>query len=368
MFEKIAVRDTVVVMLAFLASLTGCAPLSTTPSLYDVGVPLESRSITAENPTGARGEGGRAASALGVGRKGSPNIYIQPGQTVQICDIEGPGVIRHIWMTQAQTPQVLQGLVLRAYWDHQPHPSIEVPIGPFFGVMHGKVSAYESAVHSVNAKAGFNNWMPMPFRKNARIELTNESNQLTPVFFSIDYTLGDELPEETGCLHALYRRENPTTLGRDFEILPRRQGKGRFLGCLIGIRTLSENWWGEGEIKFYLDGDREYPTICGTGTEDYVGQSWGLQDAAYLFMGTSLHPGSDWKAGEFNTIYRWHIPDPIYWKEDIRITIQQIGHNTKALYERQDDWSACAFWYEALESAPLPHATRYLDRVKDGIQ
>lgn len=271
-------------------------------------------------------------------------------------------------MTQGQSTEILQGLVLRFYWDGQTHPSIEAPIGPFFGLMHGKVSAYQSAVHSVNAMAGLNNWMAMPFRQHVKIEITNESDQMTPIFYSIDYTLGDKLPAETGYLHAIYRRENPTTLGEDFEILPRRTGQGRFLGCMLGIRPLVDKWWGEGEFKVYLDGDREYPTICGTGTEDYVGQSWGMQGATHLYTGTSLYPGNDWQPGELNTFYRWHIKDPIYWNEDVRITIQQIGHGgTAGLFERQDDWSTCSFWYEPVPSAPLPMMPDYAARIVDYV-
>lgn len=317
------------------------------PDVYDLGVHVRSRTISFENPTGAKGSAGKAASSLGVGRKGSPAKHIQPGESIVLCDIEGPGVIRHIWLTVWPTVEALQGIVIRAFWDNQKHPSIEAPLGSFFGTMHGQPRAYQSAVHSVNARAGLNTWMEMPFRGHAKIVIQNESAHKALVFYNIDLTLGDKLPPELGYLHSAYRRENPTTLRKDFEVLPTRKGKGRYLGCVLGIRTLSSNWWGEGEFKVYLDGDEDFPTICGTGTEDYVGQSWGLQNAAFLYAGTCL------QSNDLNTIYRWHIKDPIYWKKNIRATIQQIGYRD-GLYERQDDWSVCSFWYEPIPSDPLP--------------
>ena len=334
--------------------------------IYELDVPVESRTISFENPAGEKGKGGTTPSKIGVGRKGRPAREFSPGHSYTLCDIKGPGEIRHIWVTVRKSADTLQGIVVRAYWDGQKHPSIEAPLGAFFGIMHGKVGAHQSAVHSVNPEAGMNIWLAMPFAKQAKITLTNESRTSTSLFYYIDYTTGDKLPSKFGRLHVLYRRENPTTLKEDFEILPKRTGKGRFVGCVLGIRTLEENWWGEGEVKVFLDGDKEFPTICGTGTEDYIGQSWGTQNVAYLYGGTSL------TEDKLNTIYRWHIKDPIYWKKDVRITIQQIGWSQQVndktgsgLYERQDDWSCCAFWYEPVPSAPLPAMPDYAARIKD---
>lgn len=325
--------------------------------VYDLASPAHSRQISFENPTGAKGAGAKAAGKLGPGRKGAPFKILHAGKTMLLCDIKGPGVIGHVWMTMHNQPQLLQGIVIRAYWDHQSHPSIEAPLGPFFGTMHGQLRAYQSAVHSINAAAGLNCWMPMPFKKNARIELVNQSSTSTPIYYQIDYTVGDKLPRELGFLHAVYRRENPTQLKKDFEILPKRRGKGRFLGCVLGVRALWPGWWGEGEFKVYLDGDKQFPTICGTGTEDYIGQSWTVQDAQFLYGGTSLIHDN------LCTMYRWHIKDPIYWKKDVRITMQQIGNNQHGLSERQDDWSVCSFWYEPLPSQPLPPMPGYEARV-----
>lgn len=184
------------------------------PYLLDTG--LLSRSISFENPTGAPGEGGKAASNLGVGRKGAPCRKFKPGETVQLCDIEGPGAIRHIWMTMRSDPAILRGFVIRAWWEGQEHPSIECPVGDFFGFAHGKAMPYHSAVHSVGSEAGMNIWLPMPFGKRAKFTLTNESDRETTVFYQIGYTLGDKLPDDVGRLHVLFRRENPTTEKKDF--------------------------------------------------------------------------------------------------------------------------------------------------------
>ena len=339
--------------------LAACTSARGVDEVYDLSSPAESRQVSFENPTGGKGAGGKAASKLGVGRKGAPNITLEPGQTVQLCDIKGPGVIRHIWMTMHNRPDLLGGIVIRAYWDGQAHPSIEAPVGPFFGTMHGKLRAYQSAVHSVNAAAGLNCWFAMPFKKNARIELVNQSSGATPLYYQIDHTVGDKLPADLGYLHALYRRENPTQLKKDFELLPKRSGKGRFLGCVVGVRALEGGWWGEGEFKVYLDGDDEFPTICGTGMEDHFGQSWSVQDAQYLYAGTSLMHDN------LCTLYRWHIKDPIYWKKDIRITMQQIGNGKDGLFERQDDWSVASFRYEPLPSQPLPAMPDYKARMEN---
>jgi hypothetical protein len=315
---------------------------------YQLNTGLVSRSISFENPTGAPGEGGKAASPLGVGRKGQPAKQIKPGETVQLCDIEGPGTIRHIWLTTNHYPAALRGLVLRAWWEGQKHPSIECPVGDFFGMAHGRVMPYCSAVHSVGSSAGMNLWLPMPFSKRVKFEFTNETDKAVPLFYQITYTLGDKHAADVGRLHTLFRRENPTTLKQDFELLPLRKQKGRYVGAVIGIRNLHpDQWWGEGEIKVYMDGDKDFPTICGTGSEDYVGLSWGVQQTPFLYNGCSLN------AKNFVSMYRWHLVEPIAWQRECRITIQQIAYK-KGLAETQDDWSCATFWYEPVPSAALP--------------
>ena len=328
---------------------------------YDLNTGLQSRSISFENPAGARGEGGKTSSPLGQGRKGSPAKTINPGETVTLCDITGSGTIRHIWMTGPRNPETLRSAVIRAYWDGQPHPSIECPVGDFMGFAHGKVMAYHSAVHSCGKNAGMNIWLPMPFTTSARITFTNESSKETPLFYQIDYTIGDTHKEDIGRLHVLFSRANPTTLKQDFTILPKRTGRGRFIGAVLGIRYDDERWWGEGEIKIYMDGDTDFPTICGTGSEDYVCLSYGMQQTPFLFNGCSLN---DTK-GHYVSMYRWHLPDPIYWNEDCRITIQQIGWSKDGLFERQDDWSTATFWYEPVPGAPLPEMPDTAARIAD---
>jgi len=316
------------------------------PYLLDTG--LVSRSISFENPTGAPGEGGKAASNLGPGRKGAPMRPIKPGQSVQLCDIEGPGTIRHIWLTTAREPVVQRACVIRAFWDAQEHPSIECPIGDLFGFAHGKIMPYRSAAHSVGETGGRNIWLPMPFTRRAKMTFTNESEKTVPLFYQIDYTLGDKHPAGVGRLHVLFRRENPTTEKADFELLPKRNQKGRYVGAVIGIRNLHpEQWWGEGEVKVYMDGDREFPTICGTGSEDYVGLAWGIQQTPFLYNGCSLNQR------DFVSMYRWHLPDPVAWQREARITIQQIAWKGR-LAETTDDWSTATFWYEPVPSEALP--------------
>lgn len=329
---------------------------------------LRSRSISFENPTGEPGEGGRAASPLGVGRKGAPARLLEPGEIVTLADITGPGTIRHIWMTTLNVPELLRSAVVRAYWEGQEHPSVEAPIGDFAGFAHGKVTAYQSAVHSVGENAALNVWFEMPFVEHAHLSLANEGRLPMPLFYQIDYTLGDRHPADVGRLHVLFRRENPTTMGKDFELLPQRRGKGCFLGAVMGVRVEDQRWWGEGEVKFYLDGDEDFATIVGTGAEDYVGLSFGMQETPFLYHGASLNRDG------FISMYRWHVRDPVYWRESCRVTIQQIGHRGTAyrwedyphqLYERADDWSTATFWYEPVPSAPLPPFPGVEARIRD---
>lgn len=335
---------------------------------YELDTGLVSRSISFESPTGVPGAGGKAASHLGVGRKGSPMRVVKPDSMFVLCDIEGPGTIRHIWITTSRTPENLRSIVIRFYWDGQEHPSIECPVGDFMGFAHGKVMPYHTAVHSCGQNAGMNIWLPMPFTKRAYITFTNEGGKEIPLYYQIDYTTGDTHPADVGRLHCLFVRENPTTLTKDFTILPKRTGKGRFIGTILGIRFEDKHWWGEGEIKIFMDGDTEYPTICGTGSEDYVCLSYGMQQTPFLYNGCSLN---DQEKG-YVSMYRWHLPDPIYWKQECRITIQQIGWSREmreekgsGLYERTDDWSSSTFWYEPVPSEPLPAMPGIDERIAD---
>jgi hypothetical protein len=360
------------------------AQLYTHEKLYDLNTGIQSRSISFENPTGEKGQGGKTSNHLGIGRKGFPAKQIIPNEEVILCDIEGPGTIRHIWMTGdwKDNNQLLRTTIIRAYWDGQKHPSIECPLGDFMGLAHGKVTSYQSSVHSVGEEAALNIWLPMPFVNHARITLTNESNTAFTLFYQIDYTINDEHDKDIGRLHVCFRRENPTNQKSDFEILPKRIGKGRFIGVVLGIRTLYTGWWGEGEIKFYMDGDNDFPTICGTGSEDYVGLSYGIQQTTFLYHGCNLIYNSDSViqvkdyitnepkdiGSQYISMYRWHLPDPIYWEKECRVTIQQIGWSPNVknqLFERQDDWSSATFWYEPIPSDILPEIPSAENRIMD---
>lgn len=345
----------------FNNTLSAGSGLSAIDEPYRLDEGLVSRSISFENPTGAPGQGGRTAGKLGPGRKGSPAKQIGPGEKIQLCDIAGSGTIRHFWLTTNPDPNptILRGVVLRGWYDDQEHPSVECPLGDFFGLAHGKLTPYQSAIHSISPNGGLNIYLPMPFTKRVRIVLCNESGQSVRLYYQIDYTFGDKHPSDVGRLHVLFRRENPTREKRDFELLPKRSQKGRFIGSLIGVRNLFPNqWWGEGEMKAYLDGDKEFPTICGTGSEDYVGMSRGIQQMTFLYSGCNLNQR------EFVSMYRWHLPDPIFWKKDALITIQQIGYQN-GLIENSNDWSCATFWYEPVPSAPLPTMPDLTARISE---
>ena len=292
------------------------------PSRIDLS--LESRAITFENPTGARGAGGVAHG----GRKGAPQKVLAPGETVTLADIEGPGTVRHIWMTfPPAPPEVMRGLWFEIYYDGGREPSVSVPGLDFFGLPLGRPVPYASALTAAQEGRGFNAYYPMPFRGRLRMVLTNSSARPLSFYYQVDYTLDSALPDDAGYLHVSFRRENPTIMYRDFVIADGLRGPGRFLGCVVGIRMLDKGpWYGEGEVKVYLDGDRDLPTICGTGLEDYVGSAWGMGAHAAPYGGSPLEvTAPSRRTPDFVSFYRWHVPDPVVFREDLRVTIQQIG-------------------------------------------
>lgn len=345
------------------------------PEQLAAGLPFlderRSRSITAENPTGEKGQGGRAAGPLGKGRKGSPCLEnLAPGQTAVLADIQGTGIIQHIWMTMTDKTTdadryVLRDVIIRMYWDGEPQPAVECPLGDFFCNGFGQYYPVRSALVAVNPNKGFNCYFSMPFRTAARIEVENQhANPIPAVFYQIDYCLLPQLPENTTYFYAQWRRGNPPEKGQDFVILDGVQGKGRYIGTFMALATLERYWWGEGELKFYLDGDHELPTICGTGTEDYFGGAWSFAaqrqgkttETTYntLYMGYPFYSRHD--SGIHNpyhtdecppmrAFYRFHLPDPICFQEDIRVTVQQIGSFYGGAFERADDISTVAYWY-----------------------
>jgi len=326
---------------------------------YHVDYQLATRWINFENPRATSGIGSRNASGAGAARRGVPSRILEPGELVQLCDVEGPGTIRHFWCATEPTPLVLRGLIVRAWFDDQDHPSIECPLGDFMGLAHGKVISYCSAVHSPSAHGGLNLWLPMPFTQRARITLTNDGDHPTPFTFQLACTLGDRHAKDVGRLHALFQRDNPTTVARDFELLPLRSGRGRFMGAVLGVRSLRERGWSESEVKVFVDGDRESPTLSGTASEDYVGLGFGIQQAPYLYHGCNL------QLAPFTSMYRWHLPDPILWQKEIRVSIEQGGRLGGKPLETADDWSSATFWYEPTPSLRLPSFPDFEARTRD---
>ncbi len=286
---------------------------------------LDSRAVTFENPTGERGAGGKSFG----GRKGAPSRRIAPGETVVLADLRGPGTLRHIWMTfPPAPPEGMRGVWLEVFYDGAREPSASVPCLDFFGLPHGRPVAYASALTAAHEGRGFNAYLPIPFRDAVRVELTNAASRPVDLYYQIDYTLERSIGEQAGYLHVSFRRENPTVQRRDFVIADGWRGPGRFLGCNVGVRVIDPGfWYGEGEVKIYRDGDDAYPTICGTGLEDYVGSAWGLGAHAAPYAGAPLDvrapvggPNPD-----FVGFYRWHLLDPIMFERALRVTIQQIG-------------------------------------------
>jgi len=321
----------------------------------------ETRSISAENPTGSKGAGATAENHLGVGWKGRPCIALPNGETTVLADIAGPGAIQHIWFTVTdQGPRgrtVLRDLVLRFWWDGEQEPSIEVPLGDFFANGHAMRCNVNSLPVAVNPNGGMNCYWPMPFAESARIAVTNEhGDDVKGFFYQITYCLGD-VPEQAGRLHAQWRRENPVTYHREYTIADGIRGHGHYVGTYLAWTQLSSGWWGEGEIKFYIDGDTDHPTICGTGTEDYVGGAWGFGDQTYstAFLG---YPLFHCAAGQIikHGLYRWHVMDPIRFKSDLKVTIHDLGFTPQPTgYEPlTDDISSVAYWYQAEPHAPFP--------------
>lgn len=295
------------------------------PSFIDLS--LDSRSISFENPTGNRGSGGKTYG----GRKGSHSKILEPGEKIVLADISGPGTIRHIWMTfPPMKPEFMRAVWMEAYYDDSSFPGISVPCLDFFGLPHGRPASLNSAAISVQEGRGFNAYLPIPFKNKIRIELTNSTSRKVPLYYQIDYTLYPDFPENTGYLHTSFRRENPTRMKQDFVIADGFEGPGRFFGCVVGIRILdkAQMWYGEGEVKMYIDEDGQFPTICGTGLEDYVGSAWGMDSHIAFMAGVPLvvkNPELQDPNPDFVSFYRWHLPDSIIFKEKIKVTIQQIG-------------------------------------------
>lgn len=334
----------------------------------------KTRSISAENFTGEKGKAGMAtegtgavaARDLGRGWKVSPSINIEPRQLVTLAEIEGPGVIQHIWNTVH--PQWWRRLVLRIYWDGEETPSVETPLGDFFCNGWCQRCNVSSLPIAVNPAGGFNSYWPMPFRKSARVTLENLGDDpINGYYFQITYAL-TEVPQDSAYLHAQWRRNNPLPYGEVHTLLEGVRGRGHYVGTYMAWGVNNNGWWGEGEIKFYMDGDDEFPTIAGTGTEDYFGGAWnfehpkgeyGVFSTPFLGVPQVLRPDGLYQAQQRFGMYRWHVMDPIRFEEDLRVTIQALGWRSSMEGRRrylplQDDISSVAYWYQSEPHAPFP--------------
>ncbi|MBX9850188.1 MAG: DUF2961 domain-containing protein, partial [Cytophagaceae bacterium] len=288
---------------------------------------VETRWVSFENPTGEEGNGGRENK----GAKGHPADRIPAGTSKEIFSVKGAGIIKRIWLTiDDRSPEMFRSLKIEMFWDDANQPAVSAPLGDFFGVGLGRRVPFECELFSDPEGKSFNCYIPMPFRTAAKIVITNESEKdLGLLFYDINYLKTKAHAEDVLYFHCHWRRERNTTLQKDFEILPKVTGRGRFLGTNIGVivDTIYKNtWWGEGEVKMYIDGDTTLPTLVGTGTEDYVGTGWGQGAYHQRFQGS---PISDSKNKQW-TFYRYHIPDPVYFQSECKVTIQQMGGAPKA--------------------------------------
>ncbi len=330
----------------------------------------ETRSISPENVTGEKGKGAMSldglakdcARDLGQGWKISPYIFIQPGETVTLAEIDGPGAIQQIWMTMRG---VWRQNIIRFYWEDRGEPSVEVPVGDFFASGWGTFSQVSSIPVCVNPGSAFNCYWEMPFRRKCKITMTNISDERTTLFYQINYTL-TKIPEDCAYFHASFRRVNPLPYGEVYTILDNVKGQGHYVGTYMAWGTNNNGWWGEGEIKFYIDGDSSFPTICGTGTEDYFCGSYDFENpethdeyvrftTPYSGLNQVIVPDKLYLSQFRFGMYRWHIMDPIRFKRDLKVTIQALGwRNGKRYLPLQDDIASVAYWYQTLPSEKLP--------------
>ena len=335
----------------------------------------ESRSISSENRSGGKGCGGIAPSTpdgpardLGTGWKCHAWDPIGPGETFVMADITGQGAIQSIWLTG----HLSRGLILRIYWDGQNTPSVECPATDFFACpwmnyyKDPNTTEHNPRVNSVpvtvNPKSGMNCFWEMPFRKHCRItmENTHPENE-AKIFFQINYTL-TEVPEDAAYFHAQFRRVNPLPYKEVYTIVDGIKGEGHYVGTSMGWGINNNRWWGEGEIKFYIDGDREFPTICGTGTEDYFGGSYNwdvsgyqIYTTAFLGMHQVIKPDGLYQACHRHSMYRWHIMDPVRFKKDLKVTIQALGWRDGGRYlPGMHDICSVAYWYQTIPTVPFP--------------
>jgi len=329
---------------------------------------VESRSISAENPNGEKGKGGmataentlyegaaKAARELGQGWKVSPCIPLPAGQTATLMDVDGPGVIRHTWITL--DTKFYRDVIIRIYWDDETEPSVECPIGDFLCCSWKARQNILSVPINVNASGGMNCYFAMPFRKHARITVENDGpNDLNHFFYTINYTL-EPVSDNALYFHAQWRRTNPLTYGTDYTMIDNIQGQGQYIGTFMAWQQNNAGWWGEGEIKMFIDDDDQFPTICGTGTEDYFGGAWCFgSDFSAPFLGFQQVDKKSGEVGARMTLYRFHVHDPVFFKTHLRVTMQAIGWRSEGRYlPLQDDIASVTYWYQTEPHAPFPN-------------
>ncbi len=330
----------------------------------------KTRSISPENFTGEKAKGGmategtgaRAARDLGQGWKISPSVRIKPGETFVMGEIDGPGLIQHVWMTPTGTSRFT---IFRIYWDGEPQPSVETPVGDFFASgWGGSYPRINSLPICVNPGSGLNSYWQMPFRKSAKITMQNLDEREMTLYYQIDYSLAD-VPADAGCFHAQFRRVNPLPYKADYTILDGVKGWGHYVGTYLAWGVHNTGWWGEGEIKFFIDGDTTFPTICGTGTEDYFCGSYDFENpdtrqyevfnTPYAGLPQVIKPDGLYRSQQRFGMFRWHIMDPVRFDTDVRVTIQALGWLSNGRYlPLQDDIASVAYWYQAEPHAPFP--------------
>jgi hypothetical protein len=329
----------------------------------------KSRSISPENLTGEKGKGGmakegtasREARDLGQGWKVNPYVIIQPGQTFTLGEINTAGAIQHIWMTPTGNWRYS---ILRMYWDGETEPSVEAPVGDFFAMGWGKYAPISSLAVCVNPGSAFNSYWPMPFRKKAKITMENLDAEPMRLYYQIDYT-ESAVPSDAAYFHAQFRRTNPLPYKQVYTIIDNIKGKGQYVGTYMAWGVHNNGWWGEGEIKFYMDGDKEFPTINGTGTEDYFNGSYNFENkekkqyepftTPYSGLAQVIKPDGLYISQQRFGLYRWHIMDPVRFESDLRVTIQALGWRSNRTYlPLMDDIASVAFWYQTEPHAPFP--------------
>ncbi len=330
----------------------------------------ESRSISPENLAGEPGAGGAATDGtgsgpsreLGKGWKVSPSIVIPAGTTVTLADIAGPGAIQQIWMTQTG---LWRDHIIRFHWDDQEHPSVECPVGDFFACGWNRYAQVSSLAVCVNPGSAFTCYWQMPFKQRARVTMTNRGEKDSLLYYQINYTVAEVGPD-VAYFHAQFNRSNPLPYKQDHVILDGVTGRGQYVGTYIAWGVNNNGWWGEGEIKFYMDDDSVFPTICGTGTEDYFCGSYnfdvGKENGGYREFTTPyaglpqvIRPDGLYDSQQRFGMYRWHVTDPIRFRKKLRVSIQALGWKSGGRYlPLQDDISSVAYWYQTLPSNPPP--------------